>query len=124
MDEFDSRRCEMAVRVIDAFLTQKISFRVTLGELRGLITLLRENELELSRALRDKWSILEEVRARTLYQRLPAMSPQSRALIESTLDEMKCLVLGRSRDFLTEQKKLSAERALVLPMRSRQTQQE
>jgi hypothetical protein len=64
MDEFDSGRCEMVLRVIDAFLTKKISFRVTLGELRGLITLLKENELELSRALRDKRSILEEVRAR------------------------------------------------------------
>jgi hypothetical protein len=68
MDEFDSGRCEMAVRVIDAFLTRKISFRVTLGELRGLITLLRDNELELSRALRDKWSILEGLNVIARYE--------------------------------------------------------
>jgi len=97
----------MALRIIDAFLTKKRSFGVTLGELRGLITLLRENEPELGRALRDKWSILEEIRAHTLYRRLPAMSPESRVLIESTLDEMKCLVLRRARDFIkTEQKRI------------------
>ena len=56
----------MALKVIDDFLAKNRSFRVTLGDLRALITLLGENEAELSRGLREKWRVLEEVRAFTL----------------------------------------------------------
>lgn len=82
----------MALKVIDAFLAKNRSFSATLGDLRAVIILLDENEAELSRSLRDKWRILEEIRAYTLYQRLPAMSPESRASVNMVLDEMKRLI--------------------------------
>jgi hypothetical protein len=92
MEESDSLRCKMALKVIDAFLAKNRSFRVTLGDLRGPIILLGENEAELSRGLREKWRILEEIRAYTLYQRSSDISPESRASINMTLDEMKRLI--------------------------------
>jgi hypothetical protein len=109
MNEFDSDRCKMALKIIDAFLAEERGFRVTIGDLRALITLLGENEILLSRALRDNWNLLQEVRAYTLYRRASAMSSEDRALVTSTLNDMKSLIRNALGEFSeTARRKFSA----------------
>ena len=99
MNEFDSDRCKMALKIIDAFLAEERGFRVTLGDLRALITLLGDNEILLSRALRDHWNLLQEIRAYTFYRRSAAMSSEADALVTSTLNDMKSLIRNALREF-------------------------
>ena len=92
MDEFDTARCELALKVIDAFLSKDGSLPAIIGDLRGLIILLTENQAELGRSLKDKLRILEQVRAHSFYRRSSAMSPENRALVKATLTEMNELI--------------------------------
>jgi hypothetical protein len=92
MNEFDTARCKLALKVIDAFLSKDGSLTRIIGDLRGLIILLAENEAELSRPLKDKLRILEQVRAHSFYRRSSAMSPESRASVKATLTEMNKLI--------------------------------
>jgi hypothetical protein len=93
MEDFDLRNCTMALKVIDAFLDNQRGFRKTLGGLRGLIILLREGQRILSRVLLRKWRQLHEFEAYMIYRRLPTLSLEQRALIDSTLMEMQSLIL-------------------------------
>ena len=92
MNEFDTARCKLALKLIDAFLSKDGSLTRIIGDLRGLIILLAENEAELSRPLKDKLRILEQVRAHSFYRRSSAMSPESRASVKATLTEMNKLI--------------------------------
>lgn len=97
MEDFDLRNCMMGPKVIDAFLDNQRGFRKTLGELKGLIILLREGQPILSRVLLRKWSQLHEFDAYMIYRQLPTLSLEQRALIDSTLMEMQSLILEAIR---------------------------
>jgi hypothetical protein len=94
MRQTDVRECEMALRVIDEYLTEGRSLMSMIGDLRGIIVLLSENESDLSRSLRNKWRILEETKARMIYKRLPSVTQEGRASISAALGEMKAIILG------------------------------
>jgi hypothetical protein len=93
MDDFDLQNCTMALKVIDAFLDNQRGFRKTLGELKGTIILLRDRQPALNRVLLRKWSLLHEFDAYTIYRRLPSLSGEQKARIDSILVEMQSDVL-------------------------------
>ena len=92
MRETDLRECEMALRIINAFLKGELSFRKTLADLRGVIVLLGENETGLSRVLRSKWRVLEEINAYATYRKAPAFSGENHILINATLKQMGAIL--------------------------------
>jgi hypothetical protein len=92
MRETDLRECETALRTINFFLKGSLSFRKTLANLRGVIVLLGENETALSKALRSKWRVLEEIDAYATYQKAPAVSGEKQILIDTTLDQMRTIL--------------------------------
>ena len=98
MSDADLRECEMALRVIDEYLTKERSLISTIGDLRGIIVLLSENESNLSRTLRESWRVLEEIKARTIYRRLPNVPHQCRGIISAALEQMKMVVLEALRE--------------------------
>ena len=104
MDQSDLSTCTIALKVIDAFLNNQRGFKKTLGELKGLIILLREREPALSRLLLQKWSLLHELDAYLIYRRLPGLSLEQRALIDSVLTEMKSLVTEAMQSNVTDEK--------------------
>jgi hypothetical protein len=61
-----------------------------------------ENELDLSRTLKEKWRILEEISARTIYRRLPSVPQESGGMISATLKEMNAVVLEALREVQNE----------------------
>jgi hypothetical protein len=94
MSEADARVCERVLRVIEQYLTTKRGLRRLIGDLRGAIALLAEQERDLSRSLNRKWRILEETNARMIYRRLPATPPDYQGLINARLEEMRALMLA------------------------------
>lgn len=92
MRETDLRKCEMAFRIIDAFLKGELSFRKALADLRGLIVLLGENETGLSNVLRSKWRVLEEINAYATYRKAPRFSGENQILINATLEQMRAIL--------------------------------
>ena len=92
MRETDLRECETALRTINFFLKGRLSFRKTLANLRGVIVLLGENETGLSKALRSKWRVLEEIDAYATYRKAPAVSGEKQILIDTTLDQMRIIL--------------------------------
>ena len=93
MDDFDLSRCTLVLKVIDAFLDGQRGLRKTLGELKGLIILLKEGQPALSQVLSQNWSLLHEIDAYMIYRRLPGPSLWQKALIDLTLKEMKSHIL-------------------------------
>ena len=83
----------MALRVINAFLKGQLGFRKTLGDLRGVIVLLGENETGLSKVLRSKWRVLEEINAYATYRKAPTFSVKNQMLINATLEQMRAVLL-------------------------------
>jgi hypothetical protein len=93
MDDLDLQNCTMALKVIDAFLGNQRGLRKTLGELKGTIILLRDRQPALHRVLLRKWSLLHEFDAHMIYRRLPSLSLEQKARIDSILLEMQSHVL-------------------------------
>jgi hypothetical protein len=93
MEDFDLSRCTLVLKVIDAFLDGQRGLRKTLGELKGLIILLKEGQPALSQALSQNWSQLHEFDAYMIYRRLPGPSLWQKALIDLLLKEMKSHVV-------------------------------
>ena len=54
--------------------------------------MLGENETALSKALRSKWRVLEEIDAYATYQKAPAVSGEKQILIDTTLDQMRTIL--------------------------------
>jgi hypothetical protein len=98
MRDADLRECEMALRVIEEYLTKERSLISTIGDLRGIIVLLSENESNLSRTLRENWRVLEEIKARTIYRRLPSVPLECQSMVRAALTEMKAVVLKVLRE--------------------------
>jgi len=93
MEDFDLSRCTLVLKVIDAFLDGQRGLRKTLGELKGLIILLKEGQPALSQVLSQNWSLLHEFDAYMIYRRLPGPSLWQKALIDLLLKEMKSHIL-------------------------------
>jgi hypothetical protein len=93
MEDFDLSRCTLVLKVIDAFLDGQRGLRKTLGELKGLIILLKEGQPALSQVLFQNWNLLHEFDAYMTYRRLPGPSPWQKALIDLRLKEMKSHIL-------------------------------
>jgi hypothetical protein len=93
MEDFDLSRCTLVLKVIDAFLDGRRGLRKTLGELKGLIILLKEGQPALSQVLSQNWSLLHEFDAYMIYRRLPGPSPWQKALIDLILKEMNSHIL-------------------------------
>jgi len=93
MEDFDLSRCTLVLKVIDAFLNNQRGLRKTLGELKGLIILLKEEQPALSEVLSQNWSQLHEFDAYMIYRRLPGPSPWQKAFIDLILKEMKSHIL-------------------------------
>jgi hypothetical protein len=93
MEDFDVSRCTLVLKVIDAFLDGQRGLRKTLGELKGLIILLKEGQPALSQVLSQNWSVLHEFDAYMTYRRLPGPSLWQKALIDLMLKEMKSHIL-------------------------------
>jgi hypothetical protein len=93
MEDFDVSRCTLALKVIDAFLDGQRGLRKTLGELKGLIILLKDGQPALSQVLSQNWSQLHEFDAHMIYRRLPGPSLWQKALIDLLLKEMKSHIL-------------------------------
>ena len=93
MDESNLRRCMMALKLIDAFLDNQRGYRKTLGDLKGLLILIREEQPAFGRLLIRQWSLLHEFDAYMTYRRLPDLSLEERARIDPILTEIKSLIL-------------------------------
>jgi hypothetical protein len=93
MNDVDLSRCTLVLKVIDAFLETQRGLRKTLGELKGLIILLKEGQPALSQLLSQNWSQLHEFDAYMIYRRLPGPSLWQKALIDLILKEMKSQIL-------------------------------
>jgi hypothetical protein len=93
MEDFDLSRCTLVLKVIDAFFENQRGFRKTLGELKGLIVLLKEGQPALSQVLSRNWSLLHEFDAKMVYRRSPGPSQEQRELIDLILIEMKSHIL-------------------------------
>ena len=92
MRETDLRGCETALRTINFFLKGNLSFRKTLAHLRGVIVLLGENEIGLSKVLRSKWRVLEEIDAYATYRKAAAIPGEKQILIDTTLGQMRTIL--------------------------------
>ena len=93
MEDIDLSRCTLVLKVIDAFLDGQRGLRKTLGELKGLIILLKDGQPALSQVLSQNWSQLHEFDAYMIYRRLPGPSLWQKALIDLLLKEMKSHIL-------------------------------
>ena len=93
MEDIDLSRCTLVLKVIDAFLDGQRGLRKTLGELKGLIILLKDGQPALSQILSQNWSQLHEFDAYMIYRRLPGPSLWQKALIDLLLKEMKSHIL-------------------------------
>jgi hypothetical protein len=92
MRETDLLECETALRIINFFFEGELSFRKTLADLRGVIVLLGEHETGLSKVLRSKWRILEEINAYATYRKAPTVSGENQILIDATLEQMRAIL--------------------------------
>jgi hypothetical protein len=92
MRETDLRGCETALRTINFYLEGNLSFRKTLANLRAVIVLLGENETGLSKVLRGKWRVLEEIDAYVTYRKAPAVPGEKQIVIDTTLDQMRTIL--------------------------------
>jgi hypothetical protein len=97
MNKSDRRQCQFATRAIEAFVKSRRSFKDTLEDLNGAICLLSDDERELSLFLRRKWAVLQEIQFYATYRSAAPISFEQCALIESTLKEMKLILVARSR---------------------------
>ena len=95
MTKSDRRQCKVATESIEACVEGQRSVRDTLDDLNGAICLLSDDERELSLFLRRKWVVLQEIQFYATYRSAAPISLEHCALIESTMNQMRTVLVQR-----------------------------
>jgi len=95
MTKSDRRQCKVATSSIEACVKGQRNVRDTLEDLNEAICLLSDHERALSLVLRRKWAVLQEIQFYATYRSAAPISLEHCAQIESTMNEMKTILVQR-----------------------------